>query len=91
MSVYSHSRLGVYETCPRQYRFQYVDKVPVPEVRTVEIFVGSRVHSALEDLYTEVKRGAAPVLEAILDGYRRRWSEEWTEDILIRREGTSGA
>ena len=89
MPVYSHSRLGVYETCPRQYRFQYVDKVPVPEVRTVEMFVGSQVHSALEYLYAQVKRGAAPALDAVLDGYRKRWTEEWTEDILIRREGTS--
>jgi RecB family exonuclease len=87
--VYSHSRLGVYETCPRQYRFQYVDKVPVPEVRTVEMFLGSQVHSALEALYLKVTRGKVPPLEEILDGYRTRWAEEWTEDILIRREGAS--
>jgi PD-(D/E)XK nuclease superfamily protein len=43
MPVYSHSRLGVYETCPRQYRFQYEDKVPVPEIKTVEMFVGAQV------------------------------------------------
>ena len=89
MPVYSHSRLGVYETCPRQYRFQYVDKVPVPEVKTVEMFVGSQVHSALEDLYRAVSRGSVPPLDAVLDGYRARWTEEWTEDILIRREGAS--
>lgn len=89
MPVYSHTRLGVYETCPRQYRFQYVDKVPVPEVRTVEMFVGTQVHAALEDLYTQVTRGVIPALDAVLDGYRRRWTEAWTEDILIRREGAS--
>jgi putative RecB family exonuclease len=89
MPMYSHSRLTVYETCPRQYRYQYVDKVPVPEVRTVEMFVGSQVHSALESLYTQVKREVAPALDAVLDGYRKRWTDEWTEDILIRREGTS--
>ena len=48
--MYSHSRLSVYETCPRQFRFQYVDKVAVPEVESVEMFLGSRVHAALQDL-----------------------------------------
>jgi putative RecB family exonuclease len=44
MPVYSHSKLSVYETCPRKYRFQYVERVKVPEVKTVEMFLGSRVH-----------------------------------------------
>ena len=66
MPVYSHLRLGVYETCPRQYRFQYGDKVPVPEIKTVEMFVGGQVHSALEDLYRPVTRGSVPPLAAVL-------------------------
>ena len=90
MPVYSHSRLGVYETCPRRYRFQYVEKVPVPEVKTVEMFLGSQVHSALESLYLAMRwRRAVPTLDAILGGYHARWSAEWTPDIVIRREGAS--
>ena len=89
MPVYSHSRLGVYETCPRQYRFQYVDKIAVPELRTIEMFLGSQVHSALETLYAEVARGTVPPAASVLDLYRARWAEEWTEEILIRREGAS--
>jgi putative RecB family exonuclease len=85
--VFSHSRLSVYERCPRQYRFQYVDNVPVPEVRSVEMFMGSQVHEALEDLYRSVRRGTVPPLDAVLDGYRARWTLRWTEDIVIRREG----
>ena len=38
MPMYSHSRLSVYETCPRQYRFRYVERVKVPELETVEMF-----------------------------------------------------
>ena len=53
------------------------------------MFVGSQVHSALEDLYRAVTRGSVPPLGDVLDGYRARWTEEWTEDILIRREGAS--
>lgn len=48
MPMYSHSRLSVYETCPRQFRFQYVDKVAVPEAESVEMFLGSWVHHRIQ-------------------------------------------
>ena len=85
MPMYSHSRLAVYETCPRQYRYQYVDKVPLPEVETVEMLVGSQVHSALEDLYRMVAARKVPGLDEVLTGYARRWAADWTPDILISR------
>ena len=85
MPMYSHSRLTVYETCPRQYRYQYVDKVPVPEVETVEMFVGSQVHSALEDLYRLVAARKVPGLDEVLAGYAERWAAGWSPDILISR------
>ena len=27
MAIYSHSRIGSYETCPQKYKFQYVDQI----------------------------------------------------------------
>jgi hypothetical protein len=30
MPLYSHNRLSVYETCARQYMFQYLDRLEVP-------------------------------------------------------------
>ena len=89
MPVYSHSRLGVYEVCPRQYHFQYVERVPMPEVVTAETFLGSHVHAALEELYAAVRQRAIPELERLLEGYHQRWSRAWTDDILIRRTETS--
>ncbi len=85
MPMYSHSRLGVYETCPRQYRYQYVDKVPLPEVKTAEMFVGSQVHTALEDLYRQVAARRVPALDELLAGYRQRWVAEWRPEIQISR------
>jgi len=34
----SHSRLSTFETCPLQYRFRYVDRIPREEV-SVESFL----------------------------------------------------
>jgi len=83
MPLYSHSRLSVYETCPRQYRFRYVDRVKLPRVRTAEMFRGTQVHAALETLYRRMQRGRMPSLDEVLDGYRRAWQEQWTPEILI--------
>ena len=91
MPMYSHSRLRVYETCPRQYRFRYVERVKVPEVETVEMFLGSHVHGALETLYRGVKAGRAPTLDELLAGYRGGWQAEWADSIQISRPGLTAA
>lgn len=70
MPVYSHSRLSVYEVCPRQYRFQYLDRLDVPEVDTVKRFLGSRVHEVLEALYLNVRFGRVPSLDNLLEFFR---------------------
>jgi len=47
MPVYSHSRIGTFENCPRQYKLKYIDRIQLPEGKTgVEAFLGSRVHEA---------------------------------------------
>jgi hypothetical protein len=39
MSMYHpDSRLSVYETCQRQYRYKYVDRVPTPDLKTAKMF-----------------------------------------------------
>jgi hypothetical protein len=48
MGIHSHSSLGSFENCPRQYWYQYIGKPPVERVDTIEAFLGKRVHEALE-------------------------------------------
>jgi putative RecB family exonuclease len=85
MPMYSHSRLSVYETCPRQYRYQYVDRVPLPELETVEMFMGSQVHAALENLYRQVAARKMPALDEVLAGYGHRWAADWRPEIQVSR------
>ena len=85
MPVYSHSRLSTYETCPRQYKFQYLDRLEVAEVETVEQFLGLRVHETLEALYLNVRVGKIPTLEGLLGFYGGRWQETWHEGVRIRQ------
>ena len=49
MAVYSNSKLSTFEQCRQKYKFQYIDKIRIPG-ESIEAFLGSRVHEALEKL-----------------------------------------
>jgi putative RecB family exonuclease len=84
MSVFSHSRIDTYETCPKKYEFAYVLKVPRgPD--GVEAFMGSRVHEALEWLYTAVRACRLPDEEDVVARYRSAWDAEWSDDVRVTR------
>ncbi|HEY5432309.1 MAG TPA: PD-(D/E)XK nuclease family protein [Coriobacteriia bacterium] len=84
MSVFSHSRIESYETCPKKYEFSYLIKPPKgPD--GIEAFMGSRVHDALEWLYGEVKACRAPDEEDLVERFRQVWDAEWEDDIRIVR------
>ncbi len=81
-TVYSHSRLSVFEACRLRYRLKYVDRVR-RDLEGVEAFLGSRVHEALESLYRDVSMGRLPGAEAVVGHFHRRWEEEWHPDVHV--------
>lgn len=85
MPTYSHSRLETYENCPRLYKLQYIDKVEIEETESVEAFLGTRVHEALEKLYKDVRMTKIPTVEEILEFYEKSWDENWHDGITIVR------
>ncbi|MBI5711602.1 MAG: PD-(D/E)XK nuclease family protein [Candidatus Eisenbacteria bacterium] len=88
MSPYSHSRLETYRQCPRKFHYRYVARVELPEEpEQIAAFLGSRVHEALEHLYTQVRKGPVVALRDLLDHYRRIWNEEWTDQVVIHDQG----
>jgi len=54
MLLYSHSRLSSFEQCPQKFKLKYIDKAEVEVEETIERFLGSRVHDALEKRYVTV-------------------------------------
>lgn len=85
MPTYSHSRLETYQNCPMQYKLQYIDKVDVEESESVEAFLGSRVHEALEKLYRDVRMTKLPTLDEAVSHFERLWDENWHEAVKIVR------
>ncbi len=89
MAQYSYSKLGTYATCPLQYKFRYVDRVQLDLGPSIEAFLGSRVHDALEWLYCQVGNGMIPTLPEVVEEYHALWDAEWPDDVRIVRQGTT--
>lgn len=96
MATYSHSRLSTFEQCRLKFKYQYIDKLETVQEETVETFLGSLVHEALEKLYKDLKfekRLSADELAAwFSEEWRKRWNpatmriarEEYTEENYRR-------
>jgi putative RecB family exonuclease len=82
MPSFSHSQIETYETCPLQYKFSYIDKIKI-KIETVEAFLGSRVHEALEKLYRDKRYQKVMKLEELLAYFNKKWEENWDDNILI--------
>ena len=86
MTIYSHSRLNTFETCPQTFKYRYLDKIRTPFEKTVETHLGKVVHETLEWLYTEVGFGKIPELDDALIYYRNQWTSKWEDTIKIVRK-----
>ena len=83
MTVYSHSRIGSYENCPLQYKYHYIDRIKTDRAQSVEAFMGSRVHEALEKHYKELQNSKVNSVDDLVEFYNKIWADQWTDDILI--------
>jgi putative RecB family exonuclease len=81
---YSHSKLATYQQCPQKYKFRYIDEIP-PPIRSIELHLGTTVHSALEKLYAEARLGQVTSLDDLLDFYRGKWDEGYSPQLRIVR------
>jgi len=90
MAVYSHSRLSSFETCPRKYWFGYIEKPKIERVETVEAFLGSRAHEALEELFKVLLNGRTMSRDELIAWYDSKWEREWHEGIrIVKNEFTA--
>lgn len=86
--IYSASRLSTYESCPLQYRFRYIDRIPRTE-ESIEAYLGSRVHEALNTLYRTLERDGQPSLADLLNDYHWQWGQHWHNQVKIVKQDRS--
>lgn len=51
INQYSYSRVSTYETCPRQYKFRYIDKLKIYDDYEADnpLIVGTALHTGIEE------------------------------------------
>jgi len=72
----SFSRFSTYQTCPQQYKLQYVDRIPVPTAP--ELLFGSAMHEALRFMY-DPKNLRVPAVEEVAQAFITAWQGHQAE------------
>ena len=85
---YSISRIESFEKCQLQYKYRYIDKVPL-KVETIEAFLGNQVHEALKEFYDFVKNKIVKPKEWLLSKYDELWKKEFSDSIKIVKKELS--
>ncbi|MCD6447571.1 MAG: PD-(D/E)XK nuclease family protein [Thermoplasmata archaeon] len=83
--IYSYSAISSFESCPLKFKLAYIDRIKPPR-RSIEMFLGSRVHEALEKLYRDKLFGKLLSLEELLEFYNERWRREMSDTIFVAKE-----
>lgn len=71
----SVSQVTTYLSCPRKWRFRYIDQLP-PEHRSSDLAFGSAIHSAIEWWQNERIEGRLPEERDVLRIFRADWTSE---------------
>jgi putative RecB family exonuclease len=74
----SFSRIDLYDTCPRSFRFRYVDRLPSRP--SPHLSFGSSVHAALEDFHDRALP-ARPDVDALLAALYEHWDASGYADL----------
>ena len=85
---YSHSKLSTFEQCRQKYKFRYIDEIP-PPIRSIELHLGTTVHTALEKLYADAQQGRIMQLDDLLTFFQDKWDESYSPQLRIVRRKTT--
>lgn len=83
MPFFSHSKLESYESCKLKFKYQYIDRVKVEITDTIETYLGSRVHEALEKLYRDLRFEKNISLEDLLEYFNEKWKMNCADTVKI--------
>ena len=86
MTQYSHSRIDTFRKCPFRFKCQYLEKKEPDFTDTIETFMGSRVHEALEKLYKDKQYEKHHDEEAIVAYYHEIWDANWHDAVHVVKD-----
>ncbi|NIO48346.1 MAG: hypothetical protein GTN73_02740 [Candidatus Aminicenantes bacterium] len=81
-SSYSFSKIESFEKCKLQYKYRYIDKLPL-RIETIEAFMGIIVHEALKEFYELVKNKIIKPEKWLLSKFDELWKKDYKDSIKI--------
>ncbi len=85
-NTYSYSRLETFKQCKRKFAFQYIEKPDVERKQSVEAYLGTMCHEAIQQLYKDLNLSRLMSLEEMLAFYDKEWEVKKPEHLRIVRE-----
>ena len=80
--AYSHSQLETYSNCPFKYKLQYIDRMRTGR-KSIEAFMGTMVHDALEKLYRDLRMSSLPELQELEEYYLEHWDDSINDGVFV--------
>lgn len=71
LSYLSYSQIDTFLTCPLQYKYRYVIKLPVPQ--SAALSFGDTIHRTMERFYKLVQENKKPTVDDLLSIYNQQW------------------
>lgn len=71
ISYLSYSQLSTFETCPLQYKYRYILRIPVPP--SAALVFGDTMHKTMHAFYALVRQGTHPTKATLLRLYEDHW------------------
>jgi DNA helicase-2/ATP-dependent DNA helicase PcrA len=72
VSYLSYSQLDTFKTCPLQYKYRYIVKIPVPP--RAALTFGDTIHKVMHAFYSSVQKGNKLTKEDLLGLLDEHWS-----------------
>ncbi|MEW5993103.1 MAG: PD-(D/E)XK nuclease family protein [Candidatus Zixiibacteriota bacterium] len=86
LKMFSYSALDTFRSCPRKFKFQYVEKVDVPKKVNVDTYLGNAVHRVLRKLYQLGSDGVVMLESDMLALYHKQWETVEREYLTLTDE-----
>ena len=71
LTTFSFSQITTYETCPLQYKYQYILKIPTTQSSAASY--GDTIHQTLEEFYREFKINQKIAKDKLLSIFESKW------------------
>lgn len=80
----SHSQLETFNTCPLQYRYKFLLRIPVPAKAALTF--GDTIHRTLREFYDLRRAGDNPGLKELQGIYERNWVSAGYQDAVYEEK-----